>query len=595
MENQLDTVRIADLPSRCNSRSANPSRSEIFLRKTVAACKLVAEKKIDYALLDNTVGFPGHLGELKGPKGMEDLATKIGGRLGSRAEAYWRERYASRKTVERLIAELRDYGLIGVVKRHRKPGLYRLLHPDGYGVLGCSREWLNDYFAGDRSGLEMLVLMDLRSHAGAQGIFPSQRTIANDIGVSEASAHRALRSLKRRGEITAALRPGRRHNCYIITLSAATKKGSDSAEYLSRFQDRSSAVFPEPSGLAKGSPDESLDGGDRPGRTEREGKESETSRVEMAPSAAAFGTVRATGVTTTGLTPLNPVKTTALRPYNQILKENQIQMRALPKTRGIGAFPNQPAARSSGLGQTPVSQKNCSAEEFESLRQAVFRFVMTDRSGNPTPPPEWVEGPPDDTITCKIAAAGGWNIPVVVSCLRSLKKQGKKPEESYVYFERLVEARVGRQEQLRRQSERASAAQPVRNPQGVEGGLEFSQERLRRFIDGSVAVIRRRGFPELLPIADALDGIVAEIPMRLIDLEALERELTRLEQSLIEIARSGLSETEALAVHSDVESELRPFRSRMNASQIATLETQYSDRAVLKSARLPRLSLFYLR
>ena len=41
--------------------------------------------------------------------------------------------------------------------------------------------------------------------------------------------------------------------------------------------------------------------------------------------------------------------------------------------------------------------------------------------------------------------------------------------------------------------------------------------------------------------------------------------------------------------------ELRPYRSKMTAAQLAMLETQYLDRRLLESASLPRLSLFYLR
>jgi hypothetical protein len=57
-ETQLDTVRIAYLTPQRNTGSENPGRSEVFVRQIVAASSLVAEKKIDYLLLDNAVGWP---------------------------------------------------------------------------------------------------------------------------------------------------------------------------------------------------------------------------------------------------------------------------------------------------------------------------------------------------------------------------------------------------------------------------------------------------------------------------------------------------------------------------------------------------------
>jgi hypothetical protein len=61
------------------------------------------------------------------------------------------------------------------------------------------------------------------------------------------------------------------------------------------------------------------------------------------------------------------------------------------------------------------------------------------------------------------------------------------------------------------------------------------------------------------------------------------------------MARASQSEEQALAARRDLESHLRPWRGKMTGPQIAMLETQYLDRATLASARLPRLSLFYLR
>jgi len=123
----------------------------------------------------------------------------------------------------------------------------------------------------------------------------------------------------------------------------------------------------------------------------------------------------------------------------------------------------------------------------------------------------------------------------------------------------------------------------------------FPDAELRRYIEANAAAIRATGVSEFEAVADSLDQIAADLPALSADLEALERHLTVLEQRLIAMARARQSEEQALAARRDLESHLRPWRSKMTAPQIAMLETQFLDRATLASASLPRLSLFYLR
>ena len=86
-----------------------------------------------------------------------------------------------------------------------------------------------------------------------------------------------------------------------------------------------------------------------------------------------------------------------------------------------------------------------------------------------------------------------------------------------------------------------------------------------------------------------------EAQTHLADLEELERKLTALEEKMIAILRSRQSEEEALAARREMDAELRPYRSKMPAAQLAMLEQQYLERRLLEKAGLPRLSLFYLR
>jgi hypothetical protein len=122
----------------------------------------------------------------------------------------------------------------------------------------------------------------------------------------------------------------------------------------------------------------------------------------------------------------------------------------------------------------------------------------------------------------------------------------------------------------------------------------FPEDEIRRYIAANAAAVRATGIAEgvaeFVAVADSLDQIA--IPA---DLESLEQHLTVLEQKLIALARSRQTEAQALGARRDLESHLRPWRSKMTAPQIAMLETQFLDRSTLASAGLPRLSLFYLR
>ena len=123
----------------------------------------------------------------------------------------------------------------------------------------------------------------------------------------------------------------------------------------------------------------------------------------------------------------------------------------------------------------------------------------------------------------------------------------------------------------------------------------FPEDDLRRYIENNAALVRGAGTAEYTAIADSLDEIVRELTVHAKDLEALEQRLSMLEQKMIAVARSRETEEQALAARRDLESYLRPWRSKMTAPQIAMLEGQFRDRATLEGAGLPRLSLFHLR
>jgi hypothetical protein len=129
----------------------------------------------------------------------------------------------------------------------------------------------------------------------------------------------------------------------------------------------------------------------------------------------------------------------------------------------------------------------------------------------------------------------------------------------------------------------------------AETEAPFKLEELRTFLGKCASELRALGEAAYAEIAASLDSLAAEAEAHFGDLEDLERRLTSLEDKMIAIARSRQNEEESLAARRALDAELRPYRGKMSAPQLAMLEAQYLERRLLETAALPRLSLFYLR
>ena len=126
-------------------------------------------------------------------------------------------------------------------------------------------------------------------------------------------------------------------------------------------------------------------------------------------------------------------------------------------------------------------------------------------------------------------------------------------------------------------------------PVKKEATAPFPLEDLRAYLESNAAAVP---FPD---IADSLRRLAAEVEEHYKNLEALEQRLTVLEEKMIAQARSAQTEDQLLAARQELDRQLRPYRGKMTADQLTMLEKQYLERNLLESARLPRLSLFYLR
>ena len=122
----------------------------------------------------------------------------------------------------------------------------------------------------------------------------------------------------------------------------------------------------------------------------------------------------------------------------------------------------------------------------------------------------------------------------------------------------------------------------------------FSHHELRAYLESNAAALRRHSEPVFHEIAAVLDRLAAEIEQHAENLEELERRLTALEDRMIAAARTCQSEEDLLAARRELDFQLRPYRSKMTAEQLAMLEKQFLERRLLESLGLPRLSLFYL-
>jgi flagellar motility protein MotE (MotC chaperone) len=123
----------------------------------------------------------------------------------------------------------------------------------------------------------------------------------------------------------------------------------------------------------------------------------------------------------------------------------------------------------------------------------------------------------------------------------------------------------------------------------------FGLEELRCHLTLNASELHKRSEPIFQEIAAALERLAAEVESHYQNLEELERHLAALEDRMIAASRTLAAEEDLVAARRELDFQLRPYRGKMTAEQLATLERQFLDRRLLESAGLSRLSLFYMR
>jgi hypothetical protein len=128
--------------------------------------------------------------------------------------------------------------------------------------------------------------------------------------------------------------------------------------------------------------------------------------------------------------------------------------------------------------------------------------------------------------------------------------------------------------------------------QGREVEAPFPIEQVRKHLQSALlALSALEGYAE---IAQAVQSILDTIEDHFADPEQLDQRLTALEDKMTAIARTRLSDEDLFQMRRDLDFQLRPYRSKMTADQLARLEISFLDRKVYEHCALPRLSLFYV-
>ena len=135
----------------------------------------------------------------------------------------------------------------------------------------------------------------------------------------------------------------------------------------------------------------------------------------------------------------------------------------------------------------------------------------------------------------------------------------------------------------------ANAAPGASHEAKAETKAPFALADIQDFIARNAAALRKASHEDIAASLEALD-----LAALYSDLEQLEQRLTAIEEKLVARLRANASDDALFEARRALDRDLKPYRGKMTADQLAMLEKQFLERRLLESAGLPRLSLFYL-
>ncbi len=144
-------------------------------------------------------------------------------------------------------------------------------------------------------------------------------------------------------------------------------------------------------------------------------------------------------------------------------------------------------------------------------------------------------------------------------------------------------------------AEAAVGSAPIKKQ---EAGLERSD--ITEFLARNAGKLEKKSFPPGVDAlakeaASTLRTLAAEVPTQSgFRAEDLERRLTVMEEKLFAALLAATSDDDILAVRTEADRDLAPYRGKMNGPQIEQLHKQYIHKRILERYDVPRLSLFYM-
>jgi len=122
----------------------------------------------------------------------------------------------------------------------------------------------------------------------------------------------------------------------------------------------------------------------------------------------------------------------------------------------------------------------------------------------------------------------------------------------------------------------------------------YSAGELAAYLRGNASPLKQKQAPVFAELAASLDGLADAATDYVLNLEELEQRLTVLEEKMVAAVRLTATDEAMFQARREMENQIRPYRGKMTADQLAQLEKQYLDRRLLEDSGLRRLSLFYL-
>jgi biotin operon repressor len=380
----------------------------------------------------------------------------------------------------------------------------------------------------------------LRSYAGKNGsCFPSQQTLAGDLGKSERQVRRDLDELEAAGLIGSKSRDGRRSNTYLFLWHAMFEQThtSGQASDLSGHScpiNKASVSQPEPNVSARG-------------------------RTDM------------TGVTGHGCPPNS---------FSELFQRKEKQQAAAraPHADIPRKPPGDPGPKGDHQSVCPSIPAEETVEGFSEMQTLLAKHHVRFRPGQIQ---ELIEA----------GRAQGLTVEGVLAFVEDKLVQ-KRDQNDPVFSAKLLINAISDDTDLHRWGVKRHRCSSFFNQPRNRSEPPFTVAELRAHLSDRAETLRTiSGCQE---IAAELDLLATDSESHLHDLESLEQRLTTFEDRIVAVALAQMAEADLRQMRGEVASKLEPYRRKMTTQQSGMLERQYREQWLFESNGIPRLSLFYL-